>query len=296
MPSVDLRSAYDQVYDQGWEGSCGPHAITAALDVMFERATGKPHRFDKQHLWHWCKLYQGRFTHENIGITFDGAEQTLRIKGAVLTDSTEAITGFKLVRSWFADQQFAELKRRLCMGIPTLWAMRVGSGFDRRNDGKPWRTHTWGNALDGEYTHLVCIVGYDDVAQRWCVENSWGPGFGDGGWFGVPYSQFAVMSEDWWHIDMAPILWKPVQGFEMTVPVMLTGDKSAFVDRASSQLKEHLMATLASGVPGLIAECKAWGVSDKHLEALAGWQRGSVRAFKAEHPDLAWDGFVWDQI
>jgi hypothetical protein len=261
---------------------------------MYEHVTGKPHRFDKAHVWEWCKSFQGVFG--NVGITFDGAEKTLRIKGVVLEGSDDPIKGFTLVKSKFEDQRFTELKHRLAMGIPTLWGMRVTSGFDRRNDGKPWREHTWGGAIDNQYQHLVCIVGYDDEAGRFLVENSWGTSFGDGGFFGVPYDLFPRMSEEWWHIDRSPLPITPVEGYEMTVPVMLTAERAAALDRANGALKEHLMNTLADGVPALIAECIKWGVSDKHLETLAGWQRGSVRAFQLENPGLAWDGFVWDQL
>lgn len=35
--------------------------------------------------------------------------------------------------------------------------------------------------------HAVCVVGYDDVAQYWIVKNSWGPGWGAGGFGRIAY-------------------------------------------------------------------------------------------------------------
>lgn len=295
ITAVDLRPDYDKVYNQGQDNSCVPHGITNALDCLFERATGQPHRFDQQYLWEWARAYQGMPT-ANVGVSFEGAEQALRHKGAKLKDSETPITGFTLVRSYNSDKTFAELKERLRRGIPTLWALRAGSGFDNRNNGKPWREHTWGQQTAWQYTHMTCIVGFDDAAGRYLVENSWGADWGDGGYFGVPYDQFAALSDEWWHLDFCPVPFVPVDGYEMTTPAMLTAEKAKALDRANPALKEHLMGTLSNGVPALIAECVKWGVSDKHLEAMAGWPRGAVRGFKADNPGLVWDGFVWDQL
>lgn len=295
ITSVDLRPNYDKVYNQGGDNSCVPHAITNALDCLFERATGKQHRFDPQYIWDWARLFRGQPT-ANVGVSFDGAEMTLRLKGAMLKDGTEPITGLRLVRSYNSDRTFSELKERLRRGIPTLWAMRVGSGFDGRNNGKPWREHSWGYALDNQFTHLVCLIGFDDVAKRYLVENSWGADWGDGGYFGVPYDEFPTMSEEWWHFDFLPVPFVPVEGYKMTTPVMFTAEKAQALDRANKALKEHLMGTLANGVPALIAECVKWGVSDKHLEAMADWPRGAVRGFRQDNPGLDWSGFVWDQL
>lgn len=43
------------------------------------------------------------------------------------------------------------------------------------------------NSLQGY--HAVCIVGYDDGKQAWKVKNSWGTGWGDGGYFWIGYDQ-----------------------------------------------------------------------------------------------------------
>lgn len=37
--------------------------------------------------------------------------------------------------------------------------------------------------------HCICIVGYDETHQCWICKNSWGPGFGDHGYFRIAYGQ-----------------------------------------------------------------------------------------------------------
>jgi C1A family cysteine protease len=37
--------------------------------------------------------------------------------------------------------------------------------------------------------HAVCVVGYSEADQCWIVKNSWGPGWGDAGWFKIGYGE-----------------------------------------------------------------------------------------------------------
>jgi len=37
--------------------------------------------------------------------------------------------------------------------------------------------------------HAVCVVGYSERDQCWIVKNSWGPGWGDAGWFKIGYGE-----------------------------------------------------------------------------------------------------------
>jgi len=48
----------------------------------------------------------------------------------------------------------------------------------------------------------VCAVGYDDKAKRVLVRNSWGPAWGQKGYFTMPYDYVANrdLSDDFWTI------------------------------------------------------------------------------------------------
>lgn len=295
---VDLRSNYEQVYNQGTDGSCGPHAITAVLDVLFERATGVAHRFDKQYIWDYCHLYQGRFGRD-VGINFDSASQTLEKNGAMVNG--EIITGFKLSRTKFPND-WNQVKHLLASGVPQVLVIRAGSAFmnGTENNGKPWRDHIWGTPqtiLDFQYSHAVALIGYDEDAKMWLVENSWGTAWGDGGFFGISYEQMRYMHEEMWNISMLPIKIIPTEGYDMTVNYLHSAEAANFISKSTPALRELLVRKLNDdGVQGLIDECKKWGVSDKHMELLAGWPRLTVFNFKAENPSLNWNGFLWEQV
>jgi C1A family cysteine protease len=51
--------------------------------------------------------------------------------------------------------------------------------------------------------HAVLVVGYDDSTQRFRVRNSWGSGWGQQGYFTMPYAYLldARLSQDFWAIN-----------------------------------------------------------------------------------------------
>ncbi len=45
--------------------------------------------------------------------------------------------------------------------------------------------------------HCVCGVGYSDSQQAWICKNSWGSGWGDGGYFRIAYGEVGIDNEMW---------------------------------------------------------------------------------------------------
>jgi C1A family cysteine protease len=52
--------------------------------------------------------------------------------------------------------------------------------------------------------HAVLAVGYDDASQRFIVRNSWGEGWGQGGYFTMPYAYLGdrSLASDLWTIRL----------------------------------------------------------------------------------------------
>ena len=52
--------------------------------------------------------------------------------------------------------------------------------------------------------HAVVAVGYDDSQQRFIIRNSWGTGWGQQGYFTMPYAYLTErnLSSDFWTIRL----------------------------------------------------------------------------------------------
>lgn len=306
LSSVDLRADLDQVYNQSDTAACGPHAVVNALDTIYDNL-GQSRRFSRFHLWWWSRVLAGT-AGINTGTTFEGMSDAIARYGMLdealcpwdrwpASVPAEGEKGFSLVRTFASDRRYLEVKHLLSMGVPVIWLMKVTESFyDRSKDGKPWQTHDMQLDLDRQFAmHFVTIQGYDDAAGRWLVENSWGPQWGDGGFFGVPYDKFTSLTEGLMHFNVLPVNPKPVSGYTMN-PYLNSAESSAFVQRSKEQLKHALTDASAGGAQSIIDCAVRWGVSDKHLEVLFSLPRGFIRQFRVDNPGLNWEGLPWDQV
>jgi len=73
--------------------------------------------------------------------------------------------------------------------------------FDVYEDFYHYTCGVYGHLTGGkEGSHCVCVVGYDDVGKYWICKNSWGTGWGSGGYFYIAYGQCGI-DDGMWEID-----------------------------------------------------------------------------------------------
>jgi C1A family cysteine protease len=95
------------------------------------------------------------------------------------------------------DNDLGHLKQCLAEGYPFIFGFHVYKAF--RSDDEdgisssgvldlPRPTEAW-----SQHDHAVLAVGYDDASQRFIVRNSWGEGWGQKGYFTMPYAYFEEM-------------------------------------------------------------------------------------------------------
>ena len=90
----------------------------------------------------------------------------------------------------------------LASGFPFVFGFAVYEGFESQQTAKTGVVEMpkAGERMLGG--HAVLGVGYDDTARRFTVRNSWGPKWGQKGYFTIPYDYLADrnLSDDFWTI------------------------------------------------------------------------------------------------
>jgi C1A family cysteine protease len=96
------------------------------------------------------------------------------------------------IKAWHKITSHAEMKAWISSGAPVVTAFTVCDDFFAYKSGV--YHHVCGAIVGG---HSVCCVGYDDMAQYWICKNSWGPGWGERGFFRIQYGQNGIDAAMW---------------------------------------------------------------------------------------------------
>jgi hypothetical protein len=101
----------------------------------------------------------------------------------------------QIVSTGYVPSDRQTIKQALVDTGPLAVAIGIRDDYGGYWDGDVYRC-----ADDSGANHAVAIVGYDDAGGYWWVRNSWGTGWGDGGYFKLGYGECYV-EEDVYYAD-----------------------------------------------------------------------------------------------
>lgn len=222
-PKVDLRAQCPPVVHQGQIGSCTGCAVASAhlFDQMKQTAA---HPFQPSRLF----IYYNERSMENT-VSVDA--------GAYIRDGLKSIakqgvcpeTTWPYIESKFAarppktcyedalfhqaieysriDQNLNQQRGCIAGGYPFVFGFTVYDSFmsDAVEATGIVPLPSQGESSPGG--HAVMAVGYDDAAQRFIVQNSWGVDWGDKGYFYMPYSYLidTDLAADFWCVRVVEV-------------------------------------------------------------------------------------------
>lgn len=220
LPSrVDLRSYCSPVEDQGNLGSCTGNAIAGLIELV-NRKKNKTFDISRLFIYYEERVLIGTVRRDSGAYIRDGIK-VCYTKGAPLetlwpynlskwaskpvtaayTDAAKRkVTGYQRCTN------FAAIKNALAAGNPVVAGFTVYESFESNavatTGMMPYPNTNNEQVLGG---HAIAIVGYDDNLNggRFICRNSWGPSWGDQGYFYMPYQviQNTNMSSDFWLIS-----------------------------------------------------------------------------------------------
>ncbi len=214
---VDLRAECPPVYDQGQLGSCTANAIAGAIE--FDQKKLSVSEFTPSRLFIY---YNERDMEGNAG-TDSGAQIRDGIKSVSVLgappepDCPYNVADFakKPSDTAYADakqhlvvlyqrliQELNTLKGCLASGFPFVFGFTCYESFESREVAS---TGVLPMPKSGESVvggHAVVCVGYDDSTREFIVRNSYGDGWGQKGYFMMPYSYLTSqrLASDLWTI------------------------------------------------------------------------------------------------
>ncbi len=194
---VDLRPLCSPVEDQGELGSCTANALAGALEFLMKKDRVTFADVSRLFIYYNERVIE-RTVKTDAGAMLRDGIKTLAKQGACAEKSWPYdIVRFavKPTRKCYAealDYQILSYARistvdemRACLaeGFPFVFGFAVYEGFESQRVTRTGVVEMPGAGERMLGGHAVLAVGYDDAAKRFIVRNSWGPRWGQKGYF-----------------------------------------------------------------------------------------------------------------
>jgi C1A family cysteine protease len=211
---VDLRPFCTNIENQGSLGSCTGQAIAGAIELINNR-NGRHRDISRLFIYYYERVLLGTVNYDSGAYIRDGIK-VINKQGAPLENlwpynitkfrhrpTNQAIldAARRKVTLYERIENHAGCLDALNNGFPVVIGFHVYSSFVSTVVSRTGRM-TYPNKrrerlLGG---HAVLLVGYDKKKEVYIARNSWGTGWGDKGYFYMPFSviQDSTMSEDFW--------------------------------------------------------------------------------------------------
>lgn len=213
---VDLREFCSPIEHQGSLGSCTGQAIAGAIELLNKR-NSRPTDVSRLFIYYYERVILGTVNYDSGAYIRDGIKVCSHNGSPLEQFWPYNVSKFKLRPNQRAVNDAIQRKVTLyeriqdhsgCIdalnnGFPVIIGFYVFSsfisGYVAKTGMMPYPTVNKERYLGG---HAVLLVGYDKVRQRYIARNSWGSGWGDKGYFYMPFEviQNKKMSSDFWII------------------------------------------------------------------------------------------------
>ena len=215
---IDLRDECPKVYDQGNLGSCTANAIAAAIE--FEKLKlNKDMMPSRLFIYYNERSMEGTVSHDWGAQIRDGIKSTVKL-GVCSEDKwpyniskfidkptdecyTEALNNQVLSYSRLDNNNINHLISCLNEGYPFVFGFNVYESFESNEVAKTGIVRMPKDFERSVGGHAVMGVGYDLDNKVFIVRNSWGDGWGQKGYFTMPFEYVTgKLSNDFWTIRL----------------------------------------------------------------------------------------------
>jgi C1A family cysteine protease len=218
-PSVDLRAGCPPtVYDQGQLGSCTANAIAAAFEFDLGKQQLPDFMPSRLFIYYNERVIEGTVDSDSGAMIRDGIKSVAK-QGVCSEDEWkydtdrfaekppgtcyEAALDNQALSYQRVPQSLNQMRGCLAHGYPFVFGFTVYESFEGDEVAKTGEVPLPGAGEGVLGGHAVLAVGYDNASARFTVRNSWGPEWGLGGYFTIPYAYLTDrgLASDFWRIS-----------------------------------------------------------------------------------------------
>lgn len=221
--SVDLRSYFCPVFDQGTLGSCTANSLSA----LCAYATANAIIGSRLFIYYNERVIENSVGQDAGALISDGVKSVETTGVCLETDWPYDISkfterppeicyenaaknnGFKFMN--IVSDSLSEMKSALAAGYPFSLGVAIYQSFESSavaTSGMVPMPNTRHEQMLGG--HAMAVVGYDDSKSCFLVRNSWGAGWGIGGHCWMPYAYLTnpTLTSDMWALQTLPATFK----------------------------------------------------------------------------------------
>lgn len=218
-PAADIMRLCGRIEDQGDIGSCTANASTSALEALARSGGRTLPELSRLYVYYYTRKVEGTPPEEDSGASLRNTMKTLVTFGApaevtwpYAADRLATAPTYRAIREamrhrlarYYRCRSLDAVKRSIADGFPVVAGFQVPANmFDEgvtKTGVVPFPLADEG-FIGG---HAVMLMGYDDTQKRVVFANSWGSGWGNGGYGFLPYAYFeAGLVDDMWTLRTA---------------------------------------------------------------------------------------------
>jgi C1A family cysteine protease len=217
---VNLRAKCPPVYDQGQLGSCTANAIGAAFQFnQLKQNAKKAFIPSRLFIYYNERTIEGTVREDSGAQIRDGIKSVTKQGVCPEKEWPYDIANFahKPSPACYQDalknqvtsyqrlvQGVTQMRGCLADGYPFVFGFSVYDAFESTAVARTGVLNLPGANEKMIGGHAVMAVGYDDVAQRFIIRNSWGTKRGQKGYFTMPYAYITDnnLADDFWTIRL----------------------------------------------------------------------------------------------
>ena len=220
LPStIDLRSQWGDLFDQGDIGSCVSNSVGYQLRYLIRKSTGKIINMSRLFIYYNGRSISGYPVNQDTGLTMRNGFKSVTSYGApqetmwpyITSDFADkpsdaaykSAAGNRNLAYYSVAQNLNEIKKCLKDGYAISFGITLFSSFMTTTVARSGKIPVPNQSVEQRVGgHAMTIIGYEDATSTFIIANSWGQAWGDGGFCHMPYSMILDTS-------MVGDLWTP---------------------------------------------------------------------------------------